>query len=259
MPVWQFTPLEYLVMWRIFGRDTLTYPVQYQPEFETEDAFLQASLHAVAAIRDRWSQDLYDTFAVLAGPDARIEMSGFHGGDPDRRIRLHTAVRPHLAVIVVQEPGHRRDSGGMVHVHQIDPATVGKRVAHVLPAARPGGLPAMRLDVDEIGEPDEPAASEPWRTPDHRPPQTRSKVSRLIRLPHGSAGHIAVSPGPAIDNRANPDCREMHWFDVAEDGRYLLARGDDGGLTTTPVGPVELAAHLERAVADAVAALHERV
>lgn len=216
---WQFTGLEFSILWETIGRDRLPYPLRFRPAAETMDELTaqrrRAGAHLSCVLDDR----LHHVLGVLANPDARVEVSGFHGQRMSTATRLHGAVAGDLGVLLAQLPGRTVDCGSDV----------------VLTVARPSAIP--RMLVDHL--PTCPAGSERGVSIETSKPNGKQgflrsvdgaraseEVSRFFGRERTSIGEVTVYPGGAVDSRPTDDGMTFHWYDYAGDGRYIITAGE---------------------------------
>lgn len=239
MNSWNFAPLEYVLGWKAFGRDVLNYPLQYRSTAETEDDYLRECREAAANFSAEWGDNLYSSFVTLAMPDARVQVCGFDGPNRDRKIRVHTAVRQNVGVVLVQEPGPDHDHGGRVHMSRVAAATVAQLIVDAVPPMRAGRHNAMRAELDDLvprGDDDYHRRASMLQTSGQQRPAGQD-MKRLMNRPRVGIGHVAVYSGPAVDDPPADGGGEFHWTDFEDDGRYLARTN----RTMLEVGPVDSA------------------
>ncbi|EME20866.1 ESX secretion-associated protein EspG [Rhodococcus triatomae] len=230
---WYFSALEFDVLWRVFGRDRLPYPMAYRSASESASVEQGARRSAEQALRSGLDEPLQGAVSALLEPELRIEVCAFTGADLTSVTRLHAGVRGGSAVVVTQAPGADVDSGGDVRV-VVMPRT---RVAGAVIAALP---PAVRGTGRRI-------VAEPARGTDTvmRPVTGRGTpddVRGFFAQRRLGIGEVGVHPGPAVDWRPTDDGGVFRWIDVA-DGRYLVNRGD-AVIEVLPASAAELGTQL---------------
>lgn len=250
---WDFAPLEYLVGWRAFGWDQLSYPLQYRPTATMQSEYEDDCVRAAASFKARWDDDLYSTFVALGSPDARMYACGFAGPDNSRKVRIYAAARGRMGVLAVQDPGPDHHAGGTIHVTRLPVDALVNQFVAALPSMNPGREPKIEVPVSDI----DPAPEDREEQPDswlvssrHSAASPVQGLNRLAARPRVGMGQIEIYPGPTTDLRDTGNGREVFWFDVADDGRYL-ARRNQHALVVGSVGSADLAGYLQRLLVNA--------
>ena len=250
---WDFAPLAYVVGWRAFGWDTLSYPLQYRSTAQLQSDYEQDCVRAAADFESQWGEDLYSAFVTLGAAEARVYACGFAGAGNARKVRVHAAVRGGTGVVVVQDPGPDHHSGGTIHLAKVSTARLAQHVVDALPTTSKGRDSAFEIPVDAIdsdtdGDDGRPESwMEPTRKRRDSPGEALSRFAQQRRV---GTGQIEVYAGPTTDSRDTGAGRDMFWVDVADDGRYL-ARQNHNMLKVEPVSAGGLADYLQRLVTNA--------
>lgn len=210
---WRLTALEFVVLWRQFGRDRLPYPMCFRADADTDEAFRRQQRAAAQRVIAGLGEELYGAVIVLAAPTIRVEACGFDGPGLGTVTRLHAGVRAATAVLARQLPGPEPESGGDVLISLGSDDGLPERLVESLPPASRG----TRRGFTPI-----PSSSHQGvlRPATRRLPEERS--AGFFDRPRSGVGEIEVSGGAATDWRPTPDRRVLHWMDFEGDGRYLL-------------------------------------
>ncbi|MGC0365501.1 hypothetical protein ABH922_003485 [Rhodococcus sp. 27YEA15] len=238
---WQFTGMEFHVLWEAIGRDRLPYPLKFRPVADTTRDLRAQRTAAALRLHEVLDERVHRALAIIAEPSTRIEVCGLHGPDMRAVTRIHAGISGELAVLAEQFPGADPDNGADVVltltpvgslpeeiVRRLPPCSAGReRSVSIRPLARTGGA-AILTDVRAA-----PASEE---------------IERFFGRPRTSVGEIAAYPGPAVDSRPTDDGVLFRWYDYDGDGRYLITDGET--VTARPASVVDM----QRAVADAVVA-----
>lgn len=234
---WCFTALEFDVLWRLYGRDRLPYPLQFRGAAGTAAARRLARRDAARGIRSMLGDDLHEALSVLLAPAVRVEVCGFHGDGLGFVTRVHAGIRGDVGVVARQQPGADADSGGEVEISAMPHGRVAGSVVAAFPAVARGTGRGVASSVRSAESLLRPVGG-----------RDEEELRRFFDRPRVGVGEIGVHPGPALDWRPTDDGAVVHWMDVA-DGRYLVRGGD--AVEALPVSGEELATHLRALIAAA--------
>lgn len=251
---WTFTDLDFMVAWRGLDRDVLPYPIECVPTAETQDGYRDDVESAAARVEAQMSDNLYSALVALAMPDVRVQVRGFIGPNRERKVRIHAAVRQRVGVLLVQAED---DS---VRMSRVGAQAVPNRVVTVLPQLRAGQGPSLRgrlAELRQAGDDDDEyfSGGSVMQSVTHSAAPGVPLKQFMTRSRMG-LGHVAVLPGPAVDNRPTDDGLDFHFMDYRSDGRYLV-RNDVDTVSVDPVDASGMADYLQRLV-DAVRERHSR-
>lgn len=237
---WKLSPLEYAVGWRAFGWDRLHYPIQYRPTALNQDDYIRDCVDATTTFTKKWGDDLYGVFVTLAAPHARLHACGVVGAGDAKKVRIYAGIRGNNGAVAAQEPG------GTVHLYRLPAAALGRRVAEALPPVGAGSAKPMRVHLADFDpQPDDdPGQPTTWMQPVDDRPTSKQQWTQFISRPRVGFGRIEVYPGPALDNRDTGGCQDLHWLDLANDGRYIITQTRDTA-TAGPIGVLNLANYLQ--------------
>ncbi|MBT2264985.1 ESX secretion-associated protein EspG [Rhodococcus erythropolis] len=216
---WQFTGLEFSILWEAIGRDRLPYPLRFRPAAETMDELREerrrAGAHLSAVIDDR----LHHVLGALANPDARVEVSGFHGTNMSTLTRLHGVVAGDLGVLAAQLPGRTSDCGSDVVLSMAHPSAIPRMLVARLPACSAGSERGVSIERSK------PAGEQSFLN-SAGSSRGSEEVSRFFGRERTSIGEVTAYPGGAVDSRPTDDGITFHWYDYAGDGRYIVTAGE---------------------------------
>ncbi|RVW01600.1 ESX secretion-associated protein EspG [Rhodococcus spongiicola] len=235
---WQFTGLEFEVLWRQLGRDRLPYPLRYRPTADTQEDLDRLRQAAAASWLPRVTETLHRHLTVLAEPDIRIEVSGFVGREDTVAVRMHGAIRGGLATLAIQMPGPDVDSGGDVMVHGPAPAQLPEAIASALPAMPAGSRAPVRFRRTDLQPGGGPLLVSAGAT------GLRDEALGLLRRPRTGIGEITAFAGVAYDSRPGTGGVGLHWIDFGGDGRYALR--DAADIVVSPASVPQIAAEIEK-------------
>lgn len=230
---WSFTPDEFAHIWRETDLDRYPFPIRILETARTE--------HEAAALRrtleDRIplgsDPDLSACLRILAEPHTRVvAIGGAH--DPGSQIRAVGAAVYDHAVLAVQDSGASPDFGGRVRISIGHSGKLGARIAALLPDTPPGHEPARSATATAVRDEETVVATD----------RLAARIRRLLLKPHSAEGQIRIEP--RLDRPAPPAPVYYTWFDVEQDGRYLVSAGEQVHLT--PASTQQIGAHLQKRI-----------
>ncbi|MDI9917007.1 ESX secretion-associated protein EspG [Rhodococcus sp. IEGM 1379] len=213
---WQFSGLEFQLLWDAVGRDRLPHPLRFHPHAETMTDLTQQRQHASERLIAVLDERLHRALEALVEPNVRVEVCGLTGQDVTR---AHGVVVGGIGVLAVQLPGRQIDIGSDVTL------SVGR--ASELPRMIVGALPQCAAGTGRWI-----SVRQPSNLPGHRimnsagDPRVAEELKRFFGRPRTSVGEIATYPGIAVDARPTDDGIAFHWCDYAADGRYIVENGE---------------------------------
>lgn len=226
---WSLTPDEFAYVWRRADLDRLPYPLRVLETPRTEyDARI---LHAELARRLPADPDLDACLRILAAPHTRVIAIG-GAPRPGRELRALGCVVHDRAVLTVQAPGRTPDFGGPVHVSIGHSAKLGARLAGLLPRMPAGRHPARTASAAAVRDTETVVQEE----------RAAPLIRKLLSTAHIAEGHIRIET--RLDRPAPPPPVHYTWFDIENDGRYLLR--SDETVHVVPASIEQLAAHLQK-------------
>ncbi|MBF6231592.1 ESX secretion-associated protein EspG [Nocardia farcinica] len=229
---WIFTPDEFVHVWRETDVDRPPYPLRLleSPRTEQEAEVLRGR------IAERFppgaDPDLTACLRILAHPHTRVVAVGT-GAHQGEELRLLGCTVFDRAVLVRQDPPATPGAAGSVRVSIGHAGKLGARIASLLPKAPPGREPARAAPTAEV-----------YDTEAVRPAPAVARIRRLLLAPHTGEGHIRIEP--RLDRPQPPAPIHYTWFDVADDGRYLVKADDT--VRVVPASAEQLAAQLQKRV-----------
>jgi hypothetical protein len=241
---WVFRGLEFRSLMHDVGRDRLPFPLQFRPEATSAEDYARQQREAGALATSALDDDLRISLRVIADPTYRVEVVGHHrrpGSDPVK-IRAHAAVRHHLGVVLVQDPGVDDATGRDITVTLVDGHHAARLALGALPVCNSGDTP--QLDVPR-GQP------VPGGTMVHAASRTSDaeRADRLLGRPQSSAGEILICTGASVDGRPDDTMTGFHWIDIDGDGRYVVRHGST--VSILPASQADLEREVRRAIDDA--------
>lgn len=253
---WKLSDLEFVVAWELSQADLLPEPFV----FTSRTALYEDFRVEKQAVEDRLRTDpdpaVEHVLEVMARPDIRIVAHGWDGapGDAAGRIRLLGVRRGDTGYTVRQLPGETVwHSGGymITEVHAL-----------ALPEAMAAELPERGAGTREPAILRSPAADSTTDYDFRRSAVTgtfeeseEELAEQFLNAPVAGQGMITVVQG---FSRFGPRgiCRQgLHWRDLRDDGRYLIAPSDPP--VATPADRTRLTEAISDATAEVVVAIRD--
>lgn len=204
---WEFTPDEFMHVWRETGADRYPFPLRLIASVRWEDEFarLTSELNQRLLLGD--DPDLTAVLRVAAHPETSLALIGTRR----RPLRAYGAIDTDIGVTLVQRPGPTSDFGGNVVIEVGTPATIPRVFTAVLGNIAPGNHPPLAEDTNRLLD-----SLESWNGTKET---TSDRIRRLLSAPRSGSGTVEC-----IRNTRNspaPTPERLNWFDVDGDGRYL--------------------------------------
>ncbi|RBO94266.1 ESX secretion-associated protein EspG [Nocardia puris] len=207
---WEFTPDEFMHVWRETGADRFPFPLRLIASVRWEDEFDALTRHLDDRLPRHGDPDLSAALRVAADPETSLSLIGTRR----KPMRAYGAIDTDIGVTMVQRPGPTTEFGGNVVIQAGRAALVAKvftAVAGDVPAGRHRALSEdldrLQLGIDSWTGSKETAAD---------------RILRLLRAPRSGSGTIESLPN--VRGHRPPEPRYLNWFDIEGDGRYLYRK-----------------------------------
>lgn len=204
---WEFTPDEFMHVWKVTGRDRYPFPLSMVSAVRLESDYDRLAAELNQRFPAGSDPDLDAALRVAAAPETTVALYGSHS-DP---IRAYAAIDSTVGVAMLQRPGPDAEAGGTIVLRAGTPKVVPMMVDAVLGEVPRGSRPSLVDDIDRMRETDGM-----WTG---STPETSDRMRRLLRAPRTGSGHIEVRRGIRAGRPFPPGY--LSWFDVRDDGRYV--------------------------------------
>jgi hypothetical protein len=204
---WEFTPDEFMHIWRETGTDRYPFPLRLIASVRWEDEFERLARELDQRLPLGNDPDLTAVLRVAADPETSLALIGTRR----RPMRAYGAIDTDIGVTLVQRPGPTPVFGGNVVIEVGAPATVSRVFAAVLGDIPPGKHPALAEDTDRLL-----SSLESWTGTKET---TSDRIRRLLCAPRSGSGTVECFRG--LRNSPAPISEYLNWFDIDGDGRYL--------------------------------------
>ncbi|WP_328396364.1 ESX secretion-associated protein EspG [Nocardia sp. NBC_00416] len=222
--VWEFTDLEYYVLWSGLDRGGLPFPFYYTARTRDSETFRADRVRTRDELRQRLGASFDTVLDTLAQPDIRIVVDGADGRnpeDPAHLVRLFGTRRGDRGYVVTQLPGETCwHSGGFV-VTECDGLLLADAMVAQMPDIAAGAqsdivLPDKRADTEldrNYGV---------SRTRDLSADSAGKRAGTFLSAPALWTGTIDIEQGYSIFGPRGIVRYRIGWRDLEGDGRYVL-------------------------------------
>ncbi|MCM6776171.1 ESX secretion-associated protein EspG [Nocardia sp. CDC159] len=238
---WRYTDLEFVVLWERYSDLPFPSPLLYTSRFSRQDDYEREKRRIWEQLCDRVPTEVVWAIGTLGRPDVCVTAQGWCDQDvenPDKHIRISAARSAVAGYVVTQLPGETRWHSGGYTIAEC-PA---RQLAATLVAALPEVAAGSRPNIPIV----QPGGIDPYKLFDDSrdTPETRSR--RFLELPAATTGRIRVRQGRSKFGQRGIAEQVFSWRDLADDGRYVIAEGDDRVAVGT--GPQRLIRILDEAI-----------
>ncbi|WP_030522157.1 ESX secretion-associated protein EspG [Nocardia rhamnosiphila] len=228
---WEFTPDEFMHVWKETGKDRYPYPLEVRSSVRWEDEFQRLAAGIASSYPRGGDPDLTAALRVAADPEYTLTLSGSRR----HRIRAYGAFAGQVAVTVVQFPGTTTDFDGKF-VLQIGSSSLVSRIFLQILGEQPTGSRAPLVEsIDRLRD-----TYEVWNG---GKPQPADRMRRLLKAPRAGSGFLEARH--RLREADPPPPRYLSWFDVADDGRYIY-RHRYQDFHIDPISHAELSREIDR-------------
>ncbi|WP_336085282.1 ESX secretion-associated protein EspG [Nocardia sp. SSK8] len=220
MSDWTWEPDDFAALWLSEAHDRFPRPLGYTSRIPT---IAEERVHreAVRARYDREETELIQlAFHTLSNCDLQVRIVGQStrlGGSKLRTYRLLAAQTAHHAVLLSQAVTD--DVEERIRCRLLRPGNLPARVANLLPEFAAGRVPGQVFYADDIAPTRRDRGNDSYRD------SPRKQFERILDRPLDGGGFVELLPGP-LEARAD-SWFDAQWFDVIDDGRYVLQRNRD--------------------------------
>lgn len=223
----RLTSLELVVLWELMSSDRLPFPLRHWPTHRYQDDYIRAKKETAERILRNpplqppygWATaDLLQLWKAAVNPDIVIWAAGEGPGD-ETVTRVVGLRRESFALVLAQQPGETSEHSGDVDVYQTDVVGLAGAVIGRLPRVGRGKdkeIPIYPAESDRVGYRYD---SSPVRDPIETPQQRSDRWRRAMTT---QTGKLKVEPGSGAHWIQDRRGFVVHWYDLADDGRYLV-------------------------------------
>ncbi|MFQ6393154.1 ESX secretion-associated protein EspG [Nocardia sp. KC 131] len=205
--MWDFTPDEFMHIWRETGADRYPFPLRLIASARWEDEYEQLTRQFDQRLPLHGDPDLSAVLRVAADPETSLSLTGTRRNP----IRAYGAIDGDIGVTLVQRPSPTPDFGGNVVIEVGTAAIVPKVFTAVLGNVSPGRHRAIAEDIDRLR-----IGLESWTGTKET---AADRICRLLRAPRSGSGTLEALRDLRSPRPSTPEY--LNWFDIDGDGRYL--------------------------------------
>ncbi|AHH15737.1 EspG family protein [Nocardia nova SH22a] len=233
---WNFTDLEFVVMWRHLAGEGPPRPFVYTTDIPLEDDFQRECTRLRDRMLARPDHTLFDAVREVTQPDIAVLAWGFDGHDPHRgegAVRILAARREDRGYLLTQLPGRTLLHAGGFTMVQCDPLRLADMIADALPEVESGDSGHIVLPPDQESKAGvleahyvsvASASSAPQLWDSYDEPEVASGQRFLDIVPERS-GTIEIAQGISRFGPRGRTIRHLSWRDHPGDGRYVIQAG----------------------------------
>ncbi|GDY34058.1 ESX secretion-associated protein EspG [Gandjariella thermophila] len=214
-------------------------------------------LRAARLLRgERLDADLEAALRLLVRAEAWLDSVWLPDEHADSPMRVLAARSGPAALLALQLPGESEHTGGDLILREIHPSGLVAAVVGELPAAPAGRRPPATAPASAFGGATRSTSDDTGGgvliSNSPRPSRSERDIAvfrDVLDAAHPRAGQIAANHRDATGRRRRSPV--LHWFDNADDGRYLLIAETHRGepeITLRPVDAHQLGTHVQAAL-----------
>ncbi|MGV9674809.1 ESX secretion-associated protein EspG [Nocardia sp. NPDC003482] len=221
---WQFTDMEFLVLWESVQNDFLPIPLSYVAP-RTEDQLDHAKHRAGERLFADPDHEFQEVLETLADPDLKVTVRALDEREPDNpehSVRLYGARKGDRGFVVRQLPGETIwHSAGFV-ITECEAIALANAVVRELPEAPAAGFADLVLTATNgarNGDDYEYVQSAVFDTFDDT---VDRKSARFLALPFSTIGLIQIVQGHSRFGPRGVLRRQLELRDLIDDGRCVI-------------------------------------
>ncbi|MFG1793017.1 ESX secretion-associated protein EspG [Nocardia sp. NPDC049149] len=222
---WNFTDLEFVVLWERHTDDALPAPFVYTCRYDRESEYERAKFETWERLRIQVGRSFEGVLETVSNPEAVITVCAWCDHEmenPKKRLWVHAVRSGAQAYVLTQLPGETIDHSGGFTVVECAPRDLAEAVVRTLPAA----VPAGRQENITIITGDMLAGEHHgfrWaRVSDDGVESVEARSLRFFRTPATTTGTIRIRQGRSMFGSRGMDEELLLWRDVRDDGRYVI-------------------------------------
>ncbi len=233
---WNFTDLEFVVMWRHLADEGPPRPFVYTTDIPLEDDFQRECTRLRDRMLARPDRTLFDAVRDCTQPDIAVLAWGFDGRDPHRGdgvVRMLAARREDRGYLLTQLPGRTLLHAGGFTMVECDPLRLADLIADALPPVDPGASDHIVLPPDPDSKAGVLAAHYVSTATASGAPQLWDSYEeaeltsgqRFLDIVPERSGTIEIAQGISRFGPRGRTIRHLRWRDLPSDGRYVIQEG----------------------------------
>ncbi len=221
---WQFTDIEFLVLWESIQNDYLPIPLSYVAP-RTEDQFDHVKHAAGERLFARPDREVAEVMQALAFPDIKLTLRALDEREPENpkySVRLYGARKGDRGFVVRQLPGETIwHSSGFV-VTECDAVGLGDALVRELPEAPPARITDLMLTAPQDSGRGGGYEYVQSRVFDSFDDSVDTLSERFLARPFGTIGLIQIIQGSSRFGPRGVLRRQLELRDLIDDGRCVI-------------------------------------
>ncbi|WP_067819141.1 ESX secretion-associated protein EspG [Nocardia inohanensis] len=245
---WEFTDLEFRVLTNRYVEGWMPTPLMYTCRTDDSAEYDRQLAETDELLRDRLGPSVATLFDTIHRPEVIIVSHTWCDDDmtnPEKRIRVHGALRDRRACMITQKPGETIYHSGGFTITECDPEELPRLIVAELPAAEPGRGPVVPIVTEQ--PPREPRYGSRSMAFDSFDDTVEATSLAFLSRRADWTGTIRVLQSRSKYGPRGVMETTMLWRDVADDGRYLIELGEPE-LKAVGIGSDRLTRRIEERV-----------
>ncbi|MFF2552657.1 ESX secretion-associated protein EspG [Nocardia sp. NPDC058058] len=222
---WQFTDLEFVVLWEQLDGDPLPFPFTFTSRTPLYDDYLREAREAKDQVNRRLNGSFTGVLESVAQPDIRVIVDAWDGLDPKRadgRIRIVASRKGDRGYLVSQLPGETYMHSGGFTVTECDPLELAGAVVAALPESEPGEHAEIPLTPPHEKQDDTDYEYGRSRIGADSEDAVAVRSRRFLHIPATSVGTIDIIQGSSVFGPRGISRHRLEWRDLPNSGRYAI-------------------------------------
>ncbi|GGN85841.1 ESX secretion-associated protein EspG [Nocardia rhizosphaerihabitans] len=233
---WEFTDVEFTVLWNRFIGNHLPRPLTFQTTTRLHDDWEQEKYETWQRLQHTVDPEIRTVFEVLERPEAYVRLRGWndrHRDDAQYWLKARAARAGARGYIVHQLPGETPTHSGGYVVRECGPHGLAEAVVDLMPKAPAGRQGILPLSTGARSNDSAPRASMFFEDADTT---VADRSAEFFETPAERTGTVNI-----LQNQSMFGSRGMHrdilvWRDLPDDGRYAIALPSDEPVATPMAG-----------------------
>ncbi|KQY33257.1 MULTISPECIES: ESX secretion-associated protein EspG [Nocardia] len=234
---WEFTDLEFYVLWRRLVGGTLPRPLTFQTNTRLLADFERESYETWERLQHTVDPVMRTVFEVLERPEVWVRLRGWNDAqesDPQYWVKARAARAGANGYLVYQRPGETYTHSGGYVVIDCGPYGIAEALVDLMPAvgAGSGGLVPLATDAEPTEY--QPRASMFFEEADTSVAQ---RSAEFFDIPADRTGTIDILQNQSMFGSRGMRREILVWRDLPADGRYTIELPSDAPVATPTSRP----------------------
>ncbi|MFI5717518.1 ESX secretion-associated protein EspG [Nocardia sp. NPDC051750] len=221
---WEFTDLEYYVLWSGLDRGGLPFPFYYTARTQDPASFRADRARTRGELEQRLDTSFGPVLEAMAQPDVRIVVDGAGGRDPQdpaQLVRLSGVRRGDRGYVTRQLPGETCWHSGGFTVTECDALRLADTLVAAMPECAAGTLADIVLPDHRVDNEFE-CHHGGSRTRDWFTDSAEKRAAAFLSAPVERSGTVDIEQGYSVFGPRGIARYRIGWHDLEDDGRYVI-------------------------------------